>query len=661
MDLKVSIKNTTPLRGFMAPHGTPGRGIVSVAKTGTAGLVDTYTITYTDGSTSTFSVTNGANGEITAASFASNFSTSTTYKKGRFVVYSGQLYMFTADHAAGAWNGADATAVKLADVSLAYRGQLTSDDDMHALAAPGMYYVALSNPPANFPYSGSGEARILVNKSSTAANHTGETHLIMGETGLWIERSLNNQGTSWTPWQKLTEQTQLKNDALTLGLHATPANEGVINTIKRARQLTDIRWTAVSTMQRGLRETGDTYALSHGAAYIGTFAAGREYVGLPYTEQHYIGPEAPLSSFATSIRNGDSAASVFSPATPVQSNKACYYGTNCVGLVGYALDIPIVSSAAYTSIRYLQNKGYLNHAGVRFPLESLRLCDLLQIEGHVAIVTDIITDAAGAVKAVEICEATRQGNPVREITDGPDGGRCRRVTMQAEDFYAWFEDFVVLRYSNLAKVPYSPSEYSPMANEAPPLAYWDRPCLPYEGDMHSYSILGTRLVKILIASTYYTHLRVLKDGTLFGEYEIGSAASIDVQCDNTEAVYTACLVRYTNGEEAGRSISCTWAIRPLMTPTQKTIADGRLTVTMSNFAPDRFKPYSVALGATSSLTTEEKALFYKIYEEDLTVSENPDGTVNYTFSVPHTSGKNFALIRIYSSDYGAGSDTFRLT
>lgn len=44
-------------------QGEDGRGIVSITKTTTSGLVDTYTITYTDGTTSTFTVTNGADGE----------------------------------------------------------------------------------------------------------------------------------------------------------------------------------------------------------------------------------------------------------------------------------------------------------------------------------------------------------------------------------------------------------------------------------------------------------------------------------------------------------------------------------------------------------------------------------------------------------------------
>lgn len=43
--------------------GTPGRGIQKIEKTNTEGLVDTYTITYTDASTSTFTVTNGKDGE----------------------------------------------------------------------------------------------------------------------------------------------------------------------------------------------------------------------------------------------------------------------------------------------------------------------------------------------------------------------------------------------------------------------------------------------------------------------------------------------------------------------------------------------------------------------------------------------------------------------
>lgn len=47
---------------FTVTNGEDGRGIVNIAKTATSGLVDTYTITYTDQTTSTFNVTNGEDG-----------------------------------------------------------------------------------------------------------------------------------------------------------------------------------------------------------------------------------------------------------------------------------------------------------------------------------------------------------------------------------------------------------------------------------------------------------------------------------------------------------------------------------------------------------------------------------------------------------------------
>lgn len=42
--------------------GTDGRGIVSFEKTNTNGLVDTYTITYTDNTKTIFQITNGGSG-----------------------------------------------------------------------------------------------------------------------------------------------------------------------------------------------------------------------------------------------------------------------------------------------------------------------------------------------------------------------------------------------------------------------------------------------------------------------------------------------------------------------------------------------------------------------------------------------------------------------
>lgn len=59
----------TGATGADGQDGADGVGIASITKTGTSGLVDTYTITYTDGTTSTFTVTNGSDAELTAGQY----------------------------------------------------------------------------------------------------------------------------------------------------------------------------------------------------------------------------------------------------------------------------------------------------------------------------------------------------------------------------------------------------------------------------------------------------------------------------------------------------------------------------------------------------------------------------------------------------------------
>lgn len=55
-------QGATGAQGPTGETGDDGVGIASIVKTSTAGLIDTYTITYTDGNTSTYTVTNGEAG-----------------------------------------------------------------------------------------------------------------------------------------------------------------------------------------------------------------------------------------------------------------------------------------------------------------------------------------------------------------------------------------------------------------------------------------------------------------------------------------------------------------------------------------------------------------------------------------------------------------------
>lgn len=83
-------------QGSTGQTGATGNGIVSIEKTSTVGLVDTYTITYTNGTTSTFTVTNGQNGENEFIGRTAEWNALTTAQKKKY-----DTYQLTDDYTEG--------------------------------------------------------------------------------------------------------------------------------------------------------------------------------------------------------------------------------------------------------------------------------------------------------------------------------------------------------------------------------------------------------------------------------------------------------------------------------------------------------------------------------------------------------------------------------
>lgn len=86
--------------------GKNGRGITSIKKTGTTGSIDTYTITYTDSTTSTFTINNADNvllqrQIVPSAAVESSAIASQAYAAGDYVVVNGVLRKVTAAIAKG--------------------------------------------------------------------------------------------------------------------------------------------------------------------------------------------------------------------------------------------------------------------------------------------------------------------------------------------------------------------------------------------------------------------------------------------------------------------------------------------------------------------------------------------------------------------------------
>lgn len=87
-------------------RGKDGRGIASINKTGTTGSVDTYTIKYTDNTTSTYTVNNSDSVSlqrqiVPSAAVESSATASQAYAAGDYVVVRGVLRKVTASIAKG--------------------------------------------------------------------------------------------------------------------------------------------------------------------------------------------------------------------------------------------------------------------------------------------------------------------------------------------------------------------------------------------------------------------------------------------------------------------------------------------------------------------------------------------------------------------------------
>nr|DAG90315.1 MAG TPA: hypothetical protein [Herelleviridae sp.] len=100
--------------------GKNGRGITSIKKTGTTGPVDTYTITYTDSTTSTFTVNNSDNIAlqrqiVPSAAVESSATASQAYAAGDYVVVGGVLRKVTSSITKGSTIGdSNSTATTVA-------------------------------------------------------------------------------------------------------------------------------------------------------------------------------------------------------------------------------------------------------------------------------------------------------------------------------------------------------------------------------------------------------------------------------------------------------------------------------------------------------------------------------------------------------------------
>lgn len=264
---------------------------------------------------------------------------------------------------------------------------------------------------------------------------------------------------------------------------------GALNAVKKAYQLTDIKFTPVQSIayNRGYYEANTTY---QGMIYSSVKEIGT-----------YVGTNVSFYTFVTAINNPRS--KIYTERinrTPYHgTNSTAYYGTVCSGLVSYALGLfPLYGSYDFPTSERMSEIDYTNP-------DNLHIADVLWRPGHVAIITDIIRDSKGKVISIELSEAVQSG--------------CRRRLMTRQAFVRIMESPYekVLRYKDLYMntIYYSCPDIVAVFDEIPVPFEFSSICVD-KGDRSCY-LLGEDVVINVLSD--YDYVDVYKDDVFFARIE----------------------------------------------------------------------------------------------------------------------------------------------
>ena len=208
-----------------------------------------------------------------------------------------------------------------------------------------------------------------------------------------------------------------------------PRNDAEAAALARARQLSDFKWTPVRDVPVYRSVEGQT-----------VLPAGVEVIGFPYSsterKDKFFTENVSFETFLSAIPNPYSKLYQVGQG----AKNACSYGIVCNSFVRYALGIPYRVNTknwyAIPGMRMVAPK-------TEYLVDDIQLLDVLHAYGegrnHVAIITDILRDEAGAVAAVEVSEAVPT--------------HCKRVSYAPEEFYEKYKLFSLCRYDFLDQVP----------------------------------------------------------------------------------------------------------------------------------------------------------------------------------------------------------------
>ncbi len=216
-------------------------------------------------------------------------------------------------------------------------------------------------------------------------------------------------------------------------------SEGQRNIVKRARQLTEIKWTPLEDITQW--------------GYYGTFKAETTYTGVPYgqpvTANGYIGYGISIEGFASAVLDNTSR---LYTSYSTYNKIAPFYSTDCSGYVSYSWGLTS-RKTTYSLADVAEKVGDQS-------LYSLQVGDCLnKTINHTVLISNLTYDANGNIIGLQVMEQT----PV--ITRVTNYGEGQTRSLASFQSYYLNNGYEIYRNPNRNSVTYTPSPVVPLDGE----------------------------------------------------------------------------------------------------------------------------------------------------------------------------------------------------
>ena len=259
------------------------------------------------------------------------------------------------------------------------------------------------------------------------------------------------------------------------GAKRAELSEGVQNIIKRARQLYEIKWTALSDFE----SYHSTDGVSSPNSDVGQnlyFRKGVEYQGIPYGQPvhkgSYVGFGSTIEDFLAAVSNensqiyteyGENTWYYTDHGGPIKYSP--YFSTDCSGLVSYAWGLSGRNTTGMIAEATLK-AGDEGYEDAKFQFVGKKIEDmkvgyaLNKGYSHIILIYDIVYDRFGDIIQVTTLEQTPPYIRVRVWGAGGNAGSLRALQDKID-----IDGYDIIRYTGMEDVKYEQNDTIPLNKE----------------------------------------------------------------------------------------------------------------------------------------------------------------------------------------------------